>query len=86
MWWKLRLYVQIHLSKDFVVFKRFEDTDQVSQNGRIHDFLDLFGLTGRLYNDTGMKWAEPVNYELVQVFLQKERKNSMDYLIHSIEK
>lgn len=78
--------LSVNLSKDFVVFRRFKDTEQGSQNGRIHDFLDLFGLTGRLYDDTGMDWAKPVNYGLVQDLLQKERKKSMDYLIHSIEK
>lgn len=43
--------VSINLEKNFVEFMRFKDSDKSSQNSRIYDVLNHYGLSSRIYNN-----------------------------------
>jgi hypothetical protein len=64
---------------------RFKDTDKKSQNSRIYDLLDRYGLMNCIYQQESSAWLEPVNYLQVQDILAQDRKNSLDYLVNAIE-
>lgn len=78
--------LSINLEKDFVVFKRFEDGDTCSQNGRIYDLLFLFHLQERLYNRAEKNWVIPIDYTAIEEIVKQERLRSENYLIHAIGK
>lgn len=70
-------------AKDFVVFKRFSDEDPASQNSRIYDLLETFGVQNRWY-DSG-NWETPVDKAAVRDKLEEARETSLSYLVHAIE-
>ena len=76
--------LSINLSKDFVVFKRFDDADKKSQNSRIYDLMDMFDLQNNIYT---ADWESHHNEspKLLQT-LHDKRKESIDYLINAIER
>ncbi len=75
--------LSVNLSKDFVVFKRFDDADQRSQNSRIYDLMDMFGLEKNIYNKD-WKYSH-IDYLAGQATLNSRRAESIDYLINAIE-
>lgn len=76
--------LSINLSKDFVVFKRFDDIDKRSQNNRIYDLMVMFGLENNIYSKD---WEYGhSDYSKVQEILNKKREESIGYLINAIEK
>lgn len=77
--------LSINHSKDFVEFLRFDDGDQKSQNSRIYDILNHYGLSDRIYSSHSRNWAKPLDYNPVQEILAKDRAFSLNYLINSIE-
>lgn len=78
--------LSINLSKDFVVFKRFLDTEKNSQNSRIYDILSHYKLMDRLYEKVHAKWTSSIVYDEVMKILDVDRKKSNDYLINAIGK
>lgn len=75
--------LSVNLSKDFVVFKRFDDADKKSQNSRIYDLMDMFGLQKNIYDNS---WTyRHIDYYEVQQILCKKRNESIEYLINAIE-
>lgn len=77
--------LSINMQKNFTEFLRFEDKDKASQNNRIYDVLNTFGLQDRLYNEEIDKWANPINYEKSSEILENLRKDSADWLANAIE-
>ena len=76
--------LSINFSKDFVVFKRFKDTEKVSQNSRLYDLLGQYELIYKLYSDS-KEWYKSVDYEKVQTILNSERNRSKKFLLTAIE-
>lgn len=73
--------ISIIFSKQFVVFKRFVDTDNLSQNSRIYDLLGDFDLCNRIYPcDVNQR----INYSEVQEKLSLERIRSEQYILKNI--
>lgn len=77
--------LSINLSIPFVEFVRFRDDDKKSQNSRIYDVLNHFGLSSRIYKKESIAWAQPVNYRPVQEILIHDREVSLNYLVNAIE-
>lgn len=77
--------ISINLSKNFIEFMRFSETDKVSQNSRIHDLLEHYALTSRIYSQRNEEWLKDIDYDRVQIVLNQDRKESMKYLIKAIE-
>lgn len=77
--------ISINLSKKFIEFMRFSDTDKTSQNSRIHDLLEHYALTSRIYSTENEEWLKEIDYDIVQKVLNQDRKESMRYLIKAIE-
>ena len=66
------------LGKELVAFKRFSSDDGTSQNSRIYDLLDMFGLSHRLYD--GGAWSKPIDWDRVRDVMQRERERSLKFL------
>jgi hypothetical protein len=75
----------ILFEKLFVEFKRFEDADPKSQNSRIYGLLDMFGLSGRLYDEDSKKWSERIDYKPIIDKIEEGREASLQYLVNAIE-
>ena len=78
--------ISINLEHDFVEFMRFKDSDKSSQNSRIYDVLNHYGLSSRIYDKEKTEWAESIEYNEVTKKLESDRKESVDFLINAIEK
>ncbi len=77
--------LSINLSKPFVEFMRFDNTDPASQNSRIFDLLGSFGLSERVYDAESNRWAKAIVYSVAQERLNKARASSIRFLEDSIE-
>ena len=78
--------ISINLSINFIEFLRFKDTDKESQNSRIYDILNHYGLRSKIYSsDDEEEWLKEIDYTLVQAILAKDRIESAKFLIDSIE-
>lgn len=77
--------ISINLSKPFVEFLRFNDTNKASQNARIYDLLKHYHLEDRLYAQNKEGWLETIDYSSVQEILSEDRTKSLNYLVTSIE-
>ena len=69
--------------KNFVVLKRFADEDPSSQNSRLADLLDQFGLQDR-WGDAG-RWENPVDFSQLTEKIREAREASLSYLVRAIE-
>lgn len=78
--------VSINLEKNFVEFMRFNDSDKSSQNSRIYDVLNHYGLSSRIYNNEKSDWALPIDYSLITKKLDSDREKSVNFLSNAIEK
>lgn len=77
--------LSINMSKDFVEFIRFKDSDGNSQNSRIYDLLNHYHLENRIYNTDSEDWYGYIDYIKVQEILEVDRSFSESYLMTSIE-
>lgn len=75
----------INLKKNFVEFLRFKDDEKSSQNSRIYDILSHYGLGERIYDARKTEWANHISYDEPSNILQKDRTESLDFLITSID-
>lgn len=74
----------INFQKDFVEFIRFKDADEVSQNSRIYDLLNHYRLSSRIYSEN-TEWFDKIAYNEINKQLEIDRKNSLNFLLNSIE-
>lgn len=73
--------------KDFVTFKRFKEEDKRNQNSRLLGLFDLIGIKGRFISENELTIPFPmekVNYDKVFRILEKEKKDSMNYIINAL--
>lgn len=75
----------INFSKDFIVLERFKNNEIESQNSRIYDVLNHYGLGGRIYHAESNSWIGKIDFSEPQRILEEDRKKSTDYLINAIE-
>lgn len=76
--------LSINMAKDFVVFKRFKDTEKVSQNSRLYDLLNHYNLGYRLYSENDA-CINKIDYATVSSKLSEDRAFSREFLINAIE-
>lgn len=76
--------ISIISSVKFVEFKRFKDEDEKSQNSRIYDLLNHYNISYLLFNNNN-DWLSPINFKKIEETTKYDRKNSINYLIKSIE-
>lgn len=76
--------LSINLEKNFIEFKRFKDTDEFSQNSRIYELLDAYGLRNRLWDENSNNVFSKIRYEKVTPLVRKVRVESTEYLNSSI--
>lgn len=77
--------LSINLQKDFIALKRFQDTDEKSQNSRIYDVLEHYGLDHHIYENKDLKLYQPISYELINLKVIHDREECIDYLRNAIE-
>lgn len=78
----------INLRKKFVVYKRFADSLEQSQNSRIIDLLEMFDCKDRIKLDdkNGLEQLDDyINYENILKKLKEKRKESQDLLLKAIQ-
>ncbi len=74
----------INFGKDFMSFPKRNDADINSDNNRLYDALEVFGLTERL--GTGEKLiTDPIDYGRVNEILNSLRRSSEQYLKNAID-
>lgn len=78
--------ISINLEQSFVEFMRFSDSDKSSQNSRIYDVLNHYGMSSRIYNNDNTNWALPIDYSSITQKLNYDREKSIHFLINAIEK
>lgn len=74
--------------KMFFIFKRFSDSNANSQNSRIYNFINIFGMDNILVNDINkFDFYSEINRDYVKIkgTLNEESKKSADWLIGAIE-
>lgn len=73
--------------KEFVHTMKNSDKELGSQNTRMYDILSRYGILYKNYNDDGGKeWQKKIDYERVSPIIEKEIRESMDFLKYEIEK
>lgn len=77
--------LSINLKKDFVEFMRFKDKDEKSQNSRIYNVLERYGLMYKIYDSNNNDWSKKIDYTTINKILEDDRKRSLEFLINSIE-
>lgn len=76
----------LKFKKDFVHILKNIDEDTGSQNARMYDILNRYGLLDKIYHDDGKKdWLRPIDYSKVTPILEAEIKESFDFLRYEIE-
>lgn len=77
----------INFNVPFVSLRRFKDNNK-SQNSRIYNILKKVNLEDRLYNNNLDYFLEKtrVDFNKSNIILQKERKESLKYLMDSLNK
>lgn len=76
--------ISINFSKPFVELLRFSDNSQLSQNSRIYDLLNHYGLPDYIYSNSSSKWLNPIIYDRVNKILDSDRERSWNYLTKSL--
>ena len=70
----------INLHKQFILFKRFDDNDALSQNSRLYDLMDSLNIENRFYEENSDCLAHFIDYEQVMPTLKRQREASEIYL------
>lgn len=70
--------LSINMSKNFIEFMRFDDGDIDSQNSRIYEILQHYGLSDRIFNFD--KKFYNIDYSNIQVQLNMDRRESENFL------
>ena len=74
----------INFSKEFILLKRFVDKDIASQNSRLTGLLARFGLEYKQYCKDTRRWKQPIDYTKVVPILEKDRSDSIDFLVNAV--
>lgn len=72
--------------KEFAVALKDGDAEAGSQNTRMYDILSRYGLLHKIYKDgAGGEWRRRVDYSRITPLVERDTKDSMDYLRIEIE-
>lgn len=75
----------LKFSVDFVHILKYADNNQInSQNSRMYDMLNRYGILYKLYNKNNDEWMKPVNFEKVHSLMEREKLSSLHYLVNAI--
>lgn len=80
--------ISMSLNKEFLVYKRFNDDDSISQNSRLYDLLSDYGLMNRMITSNNRIVNiidNSIKYSSVNKKLESNRKTSEKFLLDSIE-
>lgn len=76
----------LKFQKEFVHVMKNTDSESGSQNTRMYDILSRYGILYKNYKDNGTnEWQKPIDYQQLNPIIEKEIKESMDYLKFEIE-
>ena len=77
----------INMKKDFVEFIRFKEGDKKSQNSRIYNLLERYGLEKQVYNNSNdiQSLQLPVNFMKSELILNDDRLDSLHYLKNTLK-
>ena len=75
--------LSMNMNRDFVVLKRFKDSDKASQNSRLYDLLERYDVKDRLYNPSSA--LNKIDYNRLNERLSKDIADSEEFLIREIE-
>ncbi len=79
--------ISVNLSKNFLMFMRFNSNEIGSQNSRIFDFMNRLGLESRIFSKKTFdnnELSETIDFLPVQEKLNVWRQESIDYLYKAI--
>lgn len=74
----------ILFNKEFFCFKRFTDDENNSQNSRIYNLLQTFGLTNRIIQPN-KKYFEPINWSTINFKIEKEQNKGTSFLTNILQ-
>lgn len=77
--------MSLNLGIKFVELLRFDDKEEGSQNSRIYNILERYRMMSRLYREDSACWLEDVDYSSVHELIKRDRSDSLDWLLRSIE-
>lgn len=76
----------LKFKKEFVHAMKNANNEIGSQNTRMYDVFNRYGLLYKNYNDDGGKeWQCKVDYDAVTPIIEEEIKDSLEFLIYEIE-
>lgn len=76
----------LKFQKEFVHAMKNDDKETDSQNTRMYDILSRYGILYKNYVvDGGNDWQQRIDYQRLTPLIEKEIKDSMDYLTYEIE-
>lgn len=76
----------LKFQKEFVHAMKNEENEIGSQNTRMHDILNRYGITYKNYNDaTDTRWQQNIDYEKVNPIINAEIEDSLKFLKYEIE-
>lgn len=71
----------MQFGKDFYVLKRFMDSDKQSQNGRIYNLLEQYGIQDRIVEDeTVFNYSSRIDYKKIWKIMDENRNRSRKWL------
>lgn len=70
----------INFKKEFSEFIRFEDGDARSQNSRIYELLERYGLSDRIHSVEKVEVCSSIDYDTVYSSMVEDRADSVAYL------
>ena len=77
----------LKFQKEFVHTMKNEENETGSQNTRMHDILNRYGIAYKNYKDANdMTWQQPIDYTKISSIISTEIKDSMDFLKLEVEK
>lgn len=77
----------LKFQKEFVHTMKNADSETGSQNTRMYDILSRYGILYKNYNDDGgIEWQKPIDYQRLTPVIEKEIKDSLNFLKYEVEK
>ena len=76
----------LKFQKEFVHAMKNEENEVGSQNTRMHDILNRYGINYKNYNNTAdNKWQQNIDYAKVNPIINAEVEDSLRFLKYEIE-
>ena len=76
----------LKFQKEFVHVMKNEENEIGSQNTRMHDILNRYGIAYKNFNNAAdISWQQNINYQKVNPIINEEIEESMKFLKYEIE-